>query len=71
VVDLQRSPANLGAFEFGAPHAEAQYGTRLWRWWLLLWPTTYFIQEMVVRPGIATGQGRIDQREFCPAFLPE
>src|SRR5258708_2178990 len=37
--------------------AGAQYGTHLL--WLLVWllPITYFIQEMVVRLGIATGQG--------------
>ena len=37
--------------------AGAQYGTHLL--WLLavLLPVTYFIQEMVVRLGIATGQG--------------
>jgi Mn2+/Fe2+ NRAMP family transporter len=37
--------------------AGAQYGTRLMWLILLLWPTTYFIQEMVVRLGIATGKG--------------
>jgi Mn2+/Fe2+ NRAMP family transporter len=37
--------------------AGAQYGTRLMWVLLLLWPTTYFIQEMVVRLGIATGKG--------------
>ncbi len=37
--------------------AGAQYGTRLLWLLLLLWPTTYFIQEMVVRLGIATGKG--------------
>src|SRR5579883_305564 len=37
--------------------AGAQYGTHLlWLMFLLL-PITYFIQEMVVRLGIATGQG--------------
>src|SRR6202048_585897 len=37
--------------------AGAQYGTHLlWIMFLLL-PITYFIQEMVVRLGIATGQG--------------
>src|ERR1700738_3313061 len=37
--------------------AGAQYGTRLlWIMFLLL-PITYFIQEMVVRLGIATGRG--------------
>lgn len=36
--------------------AGAQYGTRL-LWILLLLPVTYFIQEMVVRLGIATGKG--------------
>jgi len=35
----------------------AQYGTRLLWVLLLLWPTTYFIQEMVIRLGIATGKG--------------
>jgi Mn2+/Fe2+ NRAMP family transporter len=35
----------------------AQYGTRLLWLLLLLLPLTYFIQEMVVRLGIATGQG--------------
>jgi Mn2+/Fe2+ NRAMP family transporter len=37
--------------------AGAQYGTRLL--WLLLFllPVTYFVQEMVVRLGIATGKG--------------
>ncbi len=35
----------------------AQYGTRLLWLILLLLPVTYFIQEMVVRLGIATGQG--------------
>jgi Mn2+/Fe2+ NRAMP family transporter len=37
--------------------AGAQYGTRLLWVLLLLWPTTYFIQEMVIRLGIATGKG--------------
>src|SRR5580700_6076980 len=37
--------------------AGAQYGTRLLWILLLLWPTTYFIQEMVIRLGIATGKG--------------
>jgi Mn2+/Fe2+ NRAMP family transporter len=37
--------------------AGAQYGTRLLWVVLLLLPVTYFIQEMVVRLGIATGQG--------------
>lgn len=37
--------------------AGAQHGTRLLWLLLLLWPTTYFIQEMVVRLGIATGKG--------------
>ena len=38
--------------------AGAQYGTHLlWLLVLLLLPITYFIQEMVVRLGIATGQG--------------
>ena len=37
--------------------AGAQYGTRLLWLLLLLWPMTYFIQEMVVRLGIATGKG--------------
>jgi Mn2+/Fe2+ NRAMP family transporter len=35
----------------------AQYGTRLLWLLLVLLPVTYFIQEMVVRLGIATGQG--------------
>lgn len=35
----------------------ADYGTRLLWVLLLLWPTTYFIQEMVIRLGIATGKG--------------
>ena len=35
----------------------AQYGTRLLWLLLLLLPCTYFIQEMVVRLGIATGKG--------------
>ena len=35
----------------------AQYGTRLLWLLLLLLPITYFVQEMVVRLGIATGQG--------------
>jgi Mn2+/Fe2+ NRAMP family transporter len=35
----------------------AQYSTRLLWVLLLLWPTTYFIQEMVIRLGIATGKG--------------
>jgi len=35
----------------------AQYGTRLLWVLLLLLPVTYFIQEMVVRLGIATGKG--------------
>jgi NRAMP (natural resistance-associated macrophage protein)-like metal ion transporter len=38
-------------------HAGAQYGTRLLWLVLLLLPATYFIQEMVVRLGIATGKG--------------
>ena len=37
--------------------AGAQYGTHLLWVLLLLLPVTYFIQEMVVRLGIATGQG--------------
>ena len=37
--------------------AGAQYGTRLIWVVLLLLPVCYFIQEMVVRLGIATGQG--------------
>ncbi len=37
--------------------AGAQYGTRLLWLLLLLLPITYFIQEMVVRLGIATGKG--------------
>src|SRR6202795_2527958 len=37
--------------------AGAQYGTRLLWILLLLLPTCYFIQEMVVRLGIATGKG--------------
>ena len=37
--------------------AGAQYGTTLLWVLLLLWPTTYFIQEMVIRLGIATGKG--------------
>lgn len=37
--------------------AGAQYGTHLLWLLLLLLPVTYFIQEMVVRLGIATGQG--------------
>src|SRR5258707_67707 len=37
--------------------AGAQYGTRLLWLLLLLLPVTYFIQEMVVRLGIATGKG--------------
>lgn len=37
--------------------AGGQYGTRLLWILLLLLPTTYFIQEMVVRLGIATGKG--------------
>ena len=37
--------------------AGAQYGTHLLWLILLLLPVTYFIQEMVVRLGIATGQG--------------
>lgn len=37
--------------------AGAQYGTHLLWILLLLLPITYFIQEMVVRLGIATGQG--------------
>jgi NRAMP (natural resistance-associated macrophage protein)-like metal ion transporter len=37
--------------------AGAQYGTHLLWLLLLLLPITYFIQEMVVRLGIATGQG--------------
>jgi Mn2+/Fe2+ NRAMP family transporter len=37
--------------------AGAQYGIRLLWVVLLLLPVTYFIQEMVVRLGIATGQG--------------
>lgn len=37
--------------------AGAQYGTRLLWLLLLLLPITYFVQEMVVRLGIATGQG--------------
>jgi Mn2+/Fe2+ NRAMP family transporter len=35
----------------------AQYGTRLLWLILLLLPVTYFIQEMVVRLGVATGKG--------------
>ena len=37
--------------------AGAQYGTHLLWILLLLLPVTYFIPEMVVRPGIATGKG--------------
>jgi Mn2+/Fe2+ NRAMP family transporter len=37
--------------------AGAQYGTHLLWVVLLLLPVTYFVQEMVVRLGIATGQG--------------
>ena len=37
--------------------AGAQYGTHLLWTLLLLLPITYFVQEMVVRLGIATGQG--------------
>jgi NRAMP (natural resistance-associated macrophage protein)-like metal ion transporter len=37
--------------------AGAQYGTKLLWLLLLLLPITYFIQEMVVRLGIATGKG--------------
>ena len=37
--------------------AGAQYGTHLLWTLLLLLPATYFIQEMVVRLGIATGKG--------------
>jgi Mn2+/Fe2+ NRAMP family transporter len=37
--------------------AGAQYGTHLLWLLVLLLPMTYFIQEMVVRLGIATGQG--------------
>src|SRR5579864_7176870 len=37
--------------------AGAQYGTRLLWVLLLLLPITYFVQEMVVRLGIATGEG--------------
>jgi len=37
--------------------AGAQYGTHLLWLLLILLPITYFIQEMVVRLGIATGQG--------------
>jgi Mn2+/Fe2+ NRAMP family transporter len=37
--------------------AGAQYGTHLLWLLVLLLPITYFIQEMVVRLGIATGQG--------------
>ena len=37
--------------------AGAQYGTDLLWLLLLLLPITYFVQEMVVRLGIATGQG--------------
>lgn len=37
--------------------AGAQYGTRLLWVLLLLWPAAYFIQEMVIRLGIATGKG--------------
>src|SRR2546428_13980105 len=35
----------------------AQYGTHLLWLLLLLLPISYFVQEMVVRLGIATGQG--------------
>jgi NRAMP (natural resistance-associated macrophage protein)-like metal ion transporter len=37
--------------------AGAQYGTHLLWLMLLLLPCTYFVQEMVVRLGIATGEG--------------
>ena len=37
--------------------AGAQYGTHLLWLLLLLLPVTYFVQEMVVRLGIATGKG--------------
>src|ERR1700758_159580 len=38
-------------------HAGAQYGTHLLWLLLLLLPICYFVQEMVARLGIATGQG--------------
>jgi Mn2+/Fe2+ NRAMP family transporter len=37
--------------------AGAQYGTHLLWILIVLLPMTYFVQEMVVRLGIATGQG--------------
>lgn len=37
--------------------AGAQYGTHLMWLLVLLLPTTYFVQEMVARLGVATGQG--------------
>src|ERR1700730_3530898 len=37
--------------------AGAQYGTHLLWLLLLLLPICYFVQEMVVRLGVATGQG--------------
>jgi Mn2+/Fe2+ NRAMP family transporter len=37
--------------------AGAHYGTRLLWTLLLLLPVTYFLQEMVVRLGVATGKG--------------
>ena len=40
--------------------AGAQYGTRLLWLMLLLLPITYFVQEMVVRLGIATGKGHAE-----------
>src|SRR5215813_1076762 len=48
--------------------AGAQYGTHLLWLLLLLLPICYFIQEMVVRLGIATGQGRAAMiyRRFGP-----
>src|SRR6516225_12158345 len=42
---------------FPPSQAGAQYGTHLLWVVLLLLPVTYFIQEMVVRLGIATGKG--------------
>src|SRR5512137_1530232 len=37
--------------------AGAQYGNHLLWVLLILLPTTYFVQEMVVRLGVATGEG--------------
>jgi NRAMP (natural resistance-associated macrophage protein)-like metal ion transporter len=53
---VMKADNDAGAVSTYVP-AGAQYGTHLLWLLVLLLPITYFIQEMVVRLGIATGQG--------------